>query len=102
MRPRTLVSLARISRVSPGVTALRNFTLSALMKNTTFGASSAAPRRSMMRPAAWAMASTCRTPGMTGWPGKWPWKKGSLIVTFLIATRESSVSSTTRSTITNG
>ena len=26
------------------------------------------------------------TPGMIGRPGKWPWKKGSLIVTALIAT----------------
>ena len=25
-------------------------------------------------PAAWAMASSCRTPGITGLPGKWPWK----------------------------
>ena len=22
--------------------------------------------------------------GMTGWPGKWPWKNGSLMVTFLM------------------
>ena len=37
-------------------------------------------------PANWAIDSICRTPGMIGWSGKWPWKKGSLIVTFLIPT----------------
>ena len=26
------------------------------------------------------------TPGMTGWAGKCPWKKGSFIVTFFSAT----------------
>src|SRR2546425_36701 len=30
------------------------------------------------------MASMIRTPGMMGRPGKWPWKNGSLTVTFLI------------------
>ena len=33
-----------------------------------------------------AIASMMSTPGMIGWPGKWPWKNGSLIVTFLIPT----------------
>ena len=33
-----------------------------------------------------AIASMISTPGMIGWPGKWPWKNGSLIVTFLIPT----------------
>ena len=33
-------------------------------------------------PATWAIASTRRTPGMTGLPGKWPWKNSSLNVTF--------------------
>ena len=32
----------------------------------------------------WAMASTIRTPGMTGSMGKWPGKNGSLCVTFLM------------------
>ena len=41
---------------------------------------------SSVSPQAWAMASSWRTPGITGLPGKWPWKKGSLNVTFLIAT----------------
>ncbi len=45
-----------------------------------------------MAPAAWAMASTSKTPGMTGRPGKCPWKKGSLMVTFLIAVPLSSPS----------
>ena len=32
----------------------------------------------------WAMASMIMTPGMTGSIGKWPGKKGSLWVTFLM------------------
>jgi len=39
-----------------------------------------------------AMASTSRTPGMTGLPGKWPWKKGSFMVTFLMPVPASSPS----------
>jgi hypothetical protein len=51
----------------------------------------------------WANASMIRTPGMTGAPGKCPWKYGSFIVTFLIATtRRPGSSSTTRSTRRNG
>ncbi len=34
----------------------------------------------------WAMASMSNTPGITGLPGKWPWKKGSLMVTHLMPT----------------
>jgi hypothetical protein len=34
---------------------------------------------------AWAMASSISTPGMTGRPGKWPVKNGSLTLTFLMA-----------------
>ena len=37
-------------------------------------------------PPACAIASICSTPGITGTPGKWPWKNGSLNVTFLSAT----------------
>jgi len=51
----------------------------------------------------WAIPSTTSTAGITGWPGKWPWKKGSLIVTFLMPTaRVLSSISTTRSTRRNG
>jgi hypothetical protein len=32
--------------------------------------------------AAWAKASMISTPGITGWCGKCPLKKGSLMVTF--------------------
>ena len=39
-----------------------------------------------------AIASTCMTPGMTGWPGKCPWKNGSLIVTVFTPTHLVSVS----------
>ena len=49
-------------------------------------------------PASWAMASSWSTPGMSGMSGKCPWKKGSLIVTFLIPTaRRKPSTSITRS-----
>ena len=41
-------------------------------------------------PAAWAIASSWSTPGITGFPGKCPWKYCSLSVTFLIAVSSSS------------
>ena len=54
-------------------------------------------------PAAWARASTISTPGMIGRPGKCPWKKGSLMVTALIAVmRSSGTKSWTRSTSSIG
>ena len=65
--PRLLVSLALMTSWSPGRTARRNFTLSALMKSAVLP-SVLALRRSKM-PEACAMASICRTPGMTGSPG---------------------------------
>ena len=37
------------------------------------------------RPPACASASSTSTPGITGCPGKWPWKNGSLPVTFFHA-----------------
>src|SRR5262249_54908334 len=58
--------------------------------------------RAARTPPACASASTMSTPGMTGWPGKCPWKKGSFIVTFFSATTLSSVASSTRSTRKNG
>ena len=39
-------------------------------------------------PPAWAMASMISTPGMIGRPGQCPWKNGSLMLTFLIATSD--------------
>jgi hypothetical protein len=43
------------------------------------------------------------TPGMMGWPGKWPWKKFSLTVTFLMPTADCPMTtSTMRSIIKNG
>ena len=54
-------------------------------------------------PAVCAIASMMSTPGMTGCPGKWPWKCGSLMVTFLMPTAELSPSmSTILSTSRNG
>src|SRR4030042_5139921 len=49
------------------------------------------------------MAAIMRTPGITGSPGKCPWKKGSLTVTFFIpAIRLPSSSSMMRSTNKKG
>jgi hypothetical protein len=49
------------------------------------------------------MPSISRTPGMIGKFGKWPWKKGSLMVTLLMPVAELSPSiSTMRSIIRNG
>ncbi|CKU79485.1 Uncharacterised protein [Mycobacterium tuberculosis] len=53
--------------------------------------------------AAWAMASSISTPGITGRCGKWPLKNGSFIVTFLSAVMRLPFSmSSTRSTSRNG
>ncbi|MNY75116.1 hypothetical protein D3C86_2143140 [compost metagenome] len=63
----------------------------------------AAPAAIAMTPAVWAMPSMMSTPGNTGWPGKWPWKMGSLKLTFLMPMAESSLSiSMMRSIIRNG
>ena len=57
----------------------------------------------MMMAPAWAIASITRTPGMMGSPGKWPWKKGSFMVTFFMATsRLAGSNSTTLSINRNG
>ena len=54
-------------------------------------------------PAVCAIPSISNTPGITGRPGKWPWKCGSLTVTFLMPTPDSSPRvSTMRSTSRNG
>ena len=50
-----------------------------------------------------AMASMISTPGITGSDGKWPWKNGSLMVTFLMPTALLPVNtSSTRSIIRKG
>ena len=49
------------------------------------------------------VASTISTPGMTGAPGKCPWKNGSLYVTLLMPTAlRPSSNATIRSTRRNG
>ena len=54
-------------------------------------------------PPACASASMTSTPGITGRPGKWPWKKGSLMLTFLMPIALSaSCISVTLSTISMG
>jgi hypothetical protein len=53
--------------------------------------------------AVWAIASMISTPGITGLCGKWPGKKGSLMVTFLRPTMRLPISSSTiRSTSRKG
>ena len=49
-----------------------------------------------------ANASICKTPGITGLPGKCPGKNHSLYVTFLTPTIEVSVNSMILSTNKNG
>uniref|UniRef100_A0A8R7PI83 Uncharacterized protein n=1 Tax=Triticum urartu TaxID=4572 RepID=A0A8R7PI83_TRIUA len=74
-----------MTRVSPAITGFLNLTLSTPAKKKlswdppTSGCS-------ITMPPTWAMASTMRTPGIIGRSGKWPGKKLSFIVTFLIAT----------------
>src|SRR5215472_1174502 len=70
---------------SPGVTGRRNFARS-IPVNTTSLCSRSGVSLMMMMPPACAIASTTNTPGMIGYPGKCPWKNGSLMVTFLMAT----------------
>ncbi len=70
------------SIVSPGSTGLRNLALSMVRKNTDFGVEPDAMMHST--PAVCAMPSIISTPGNTGFSGKWPWKCGSLMVTFLM------------------
>src|SRR6185437_13894404 len=87
---------------SPGFTGRRHFTLLSEVKYTTLDSGSGtAPINSI--PPTCAMASMISTPGMIGCPGKWPWKNGSLIVTFFRPTMRlpGSISST-RSTSRNG
>ena len=49
----------------------------------------------------WASASTIFTPGMIGFPGKWPAQSSSVTV-FRAATRSPGTSSSTSSTSRNG
>src|SRR5207247_1988828 len=72
---------------APGTTGRRNFTLSRDMKYTTLSETSC-PSKWLISsiPPTWAIASMISTPGIMGWPGKCPWKNGSLIVTFLMPT----------------
>src|SRR3954471_18204339 len=68
---------------SPGVTGLRNFARSMPVKTISLFSRSGISVSSNAPPAC-AMASTISTPGMIGYPGKWPAKCGSVAVTFLM------------------
>src|SRR5512140_211507 len=86
---------------SPGTTGRRNLQLSIPVKYAIrFPPPIALSARI---PPVCARASTIRTPGMIGCPGKCPWKNGSLIVTFLMPTiLFPGSNSTIRSTSRNG
>ncbi len=73
---------------SPGRAGLRKRTPSIDMNMMTLSATATSSDLDISRAPVWAMASTIRTPGMTGSIGKWPGKKGSLWVTFLMPTIE--------------
>src|SRR5439155_8717426 len=81
--PLSLRSVSSKRSWSPGVTGRRKRAPSMPMKYTSFSVGSSTECRSR-RPPICAMASMIRTAGMIGWPGKCPWKKGSLMVTFLM------------------
>ena len=71
---------------SPGSTTRLKRAPSMPTKYTTMSSSSSAPMVSKLSSAAaWARASSISTPGITGRLGKWPWKNGSLMLTFLMA-----------------
>src|SRR5262245_46461918 len=76
--PRRRSSVTSSLRRSPGTTCFRNFALST--------------PRSVTRPVGSSSEATCvsdsiiKTAGISGVPGKCPWKNSSLTVTFLIAT----------------
>ena len=85
---------AQVEACRPGITLRRNFRLSMPAKSGSF------PcwlhlRGEERRPPG-LTPPTISTPGMIGFPGKWPWKNGSLPLTLLIATMRcpSSISST--------
>src|SRR6185436_2016557 len=86
--PLSLSSLTLKWSWSPGVTGRRKRALSMPMKymSLSFGSST---ELSSSRPPTCAIASMISTAGMIGWPGKWPWKNGSLTVTFLMPSIDS-------------
>ena len=95
MRPRNLKMLRRwnttstgISKTSPGFTGRLKRALSTAMNRMTNLLTSSSMVFDMSKAPVCAIASICKTPGMTGSPGKWPGKNGSLKVTFLMPRME--------------
>ena len=82
LRRRTVISMRSWS---PGSTGRRNRASSIDARRTSLRSRPVIDWRTST-PATWAMDSTMSTPGMTGYSGKWPAKKGSLAVTFLMPT----------------
>ena len=96
-----LMTFISMRSVSPGTTGRRKRAFSMATSRTSLLARSSMLLSTRM-PAVCAMASTISTPGITGKSGKWPWKNGSSLVTFLIPTMRSGSISTMRSTSRNG
>src|SRR5262245_13459783 len=73
---RRAMSLASRRRTSPGFAAPRILTV---RKAVSLRPGSGAISGSLWAttPASWAAASTSKTPGKRGWPGKWPRRNGS-------------------------
>ena len=80
---RAPIVTSRVSR-SPGTTGSRNFALSTPRSHVPDTVEPSGPCISRIV-ATWASVSIMSTPGISGDPGKCPWKKSSLTVTFLTA-----------------
>src|SRR5690606_16445713 len=87
--PRWRTTSTGMRSTSPGRTGRRKRTPSTDMKKIVLPLTSAFRDLDIRTAPVWPRASTISTPGITGLPGKWPWKNGSLAVTFLIPTIDS-------------
>src|SRR6185437_6085865 len=74
--------------MSPGFTGLRKRQLSTEMNMMPLPRVSMSSDLLISTPPLCSIASMISTPGITGWPGKWPTKNGSFIVTALMPTIE--------------
>ena len=73
-------------RVSPGTTFWRNFTLSIFMKYVLHSAREPSTEASTSGAAGLRHSLYKQYTGHHGFLRKWPWKKGSLVVTFFTPT----------------
>ena len=86
MLERARVTSTSMRITSPGRTGVRKRALSTDMKKMVLPSVSTSSDLLISTAPVWARASMISTPGITGLPGKWPWKNGSLIVTHLMPT----------------